>query len=954
MPTRDEAKDLIKTFPVGQPMVVDSGGGYHVWLPLVDILDPRSVQGANILARWKRWWTDAFHARGLIIDEGVLADVARILRPAGTVSWKIPDDLRLVRLLREPGERVNLGDLDEQLPQLPVAPARPQRATKNTSLVVDDQDSRPGDALAVNVPVSQLLESVFGWQCKHESDREAGETARWWTPDGDQAYETHAATYADEGRGETVTLFDSAAQEVWGIPELTENKLDEHGLPLAPNQHRWTSWDVLGNVICRGDWRLAARIAVANPTIEALIDALQNRPTVDDLASTYGEVGDTTFSEALASRDGHLVFIDTDTYAVIGGPLHGLQKREKVQRDDGSVSTKTSQITNWIAYRPTVTRHLRINDQLCVEPLDTETYEVAVVALKGNRLTTYRRQGLSAKDSTNHRTVVTECNAGVALPSSPARRTAADNMLIVLGHDEQQEISTYTSMGWALIDNQPIYLCANGSVTPGGITDAYSAGEIDGSAEAGLNAVMRRTGFSGANMTIDSAISAIEQFVAIAPHRPELTIATLGLLFSAPLHLTSRAVVIITGESDSGKTLFSGAVQSFLADIEPRSKDTSALYIPFSSPTAATGIMSWHRDGVCIADDYRRTGDDRVANIRMTEVVNTIVQAGYGASSGAKATQQGGMRTARDQMASALVTAEVSADQTAVRNRSISIPLRRSDAITTMDGPLDAFLDDSARSGAARSVMARYIEWLATRAAEIGLQKLFAKTNYQAHDAYALLTGARNAETAAALLTGWQTFREFAQDVGVADRIPSEQTVIKALRSVVSANSIGASDTDPGQIVLRQLADMLTGNTGHLFDCNNERPIINGMSPGWMRSVSVSDAPNGGTTERWDPRGVLVGRLSKDGHYVLVSKTAINVAMKVAHLDGLAPVQVYDALAKFCLEGTTPGKRCPSNLEIVGRPDGFVIPLEAFGLDYEELRSDVDDETRAALDDDDF
>jgi hypothetical protein len=73
MPTRDEAKDIIRTFPVGELMVVDSGGGFHAWLPLQEILDPKSAEGLNLLARWKLWWVDAFHGPRLRIDAGVLA-----------------------------------------------------------------------------------------------------------------------------------------------------------------------------------------------------------------------------------------------------------------------------------------------------------------------------------------------------------------------------------------------------------------------------------------------------------------------------------------------------------------------------------------------------------------------------------------------------------------------------------------------------------------------------------------------------------------------------------------------------------------------------------------------------------------------------------------------------------------------------------------------------------------
>jgi len=949
MPTRDEAKAIMRTFPVGRLMVVDSGGGFHAWLPLQEILNPNSKDDMRILARWKRWWVDAFHGQGLVIDEGVLADVARILRPAGTVSWKIENDHRPVRLIREPGERVSLDDLDANLPQLPTVPERATRTTgskRSASSAVgrapsaepigDDGPERPGDALGHNVPVSTILEGVFGWECKGETAREVGEVARWWTPDGDPAYETHAATYADEGRGETVTVFDTRAQEEWGIPEITEAKLDENGIPLAPNQHRWTSWDLLGNVVCAGDWKLAARIALAHPTADDLIEALNAHPSLEEIEAAHPDPAEfeiaTSLSGAIEQKNGLPIPIGRNTFAIIGGPNHGLQQRTVMKREDGTSALVTTQITDWIAYRPSVTRRLRITDDFTAEPVGNDTYEV-VVMTGGPHHRFFSKSGMSAADSASHRRVVQETNPGVELPHPQAHRTAADNMLGMLGRSEQKEIDSYTSIGWALIDGRPVYLAPNGSVTPEGITDEYTTGPSEGSDIGGLSYAMRRTGFLGADIPIEESIVAINEFIAIAPTRPELPIAALGLIFSAPLHLTTRGVLVVTGESGSGKTVFSGAVQSFLSDVKMGNKNTGSLYIPSSSPTAATGIMAWYRDGTCIADDYRRTNDDKAANARAADVLNAIVQAGYGSSVGQKATQTGGMRGARDQAASALITAEVAADQTAISTRSISIPLMTVDRLTKPGGPIDTFLKGSARNGAARSVMAAYIQFLARRAARIGLMDMTAEMNERAHIAYEALDGARSAETVAVLVTGWQVFREFAEEAGVVDQIPSDAEVMSALHKVMEHNVAGSTGADPGRVIADQLASMVAGNVGHLLDHKGDRPMIAGVSPGWLKTISVSDSPNGGTVKRWDPKGILVGRLSEDKQYVLVGKSAVMAAARAASLDGLAATQVYDAISKLCAPGSPPGERCSSSLGIIGRPKGYVLPVSFFNLD---------------------
>lgn len=949
LPTRDDAKALITQFPVGRPLVIDSGGGYHVWLPLTEVIDHRSPEGAAILARWKRWWVEAFHEAGFLIDECVLADAARILRPAGTVSRKIPDDHRPVRFARRRSIPASLDALDADLPQLPLvsksarphprratpasasAPRSPDRAVGDSS---PDEDTRPGSALGVAVPVSVLLEQVFGWECRKESaDVAEGEVARWWSPDGAPEYPAHAATYADEGRGETVTVFDVAAQEAWHIPEATEGRLDEHGIPLAPNQHRWTSWDVLGHVICQENWGLAGRIAAAHPTADSLVELLRRHPHLEALEAMYPDptavVLGTALSDALEARDGRPVPVGTATFAIVGGSQHGLQKREQVPTADGGFITETTQILDWIAYRPQVTVYLRINERFVPEVIDGERYTVTVLTKDGR---SYTRSGLPASEACSHRSVILSTNAPAELPSAQSHRVAADNMLILLGRSEQEEVRSYTSMGWAMIDGHPTYLCPNGSITPDGVTTAYTVGPSAGSEESALTAAMRATGFSGADMPIDQAIKAIDEFTAIAPHRPELTIAALGLIFSAPLHLQTRAVVVIAGESDSGKTLFSGAVQSWLSDIPRGAKNASSLYIPSSSPVAATNIMSWYRDATCVADDYRRSDEGGSVNARVAEVLQNIVQAGYGAASSGKATRDGGLRGARDQAASALITAEVTADQTAIRTRSITVPLRRADGITEVGGALDKFLEGSAINGAARSVMAAYVRFLARKADEMGLPEMAAEMQQRAHDAYARLSGRRNAETVAALLVGWEVFREFADSEGVEDRLPTSEDVMEALQRVASENATGAALTDPGRRVIEHLSDMVWGNQGHLVDHLGNRPVVNGVSPGWQRVMSVSDSQSGGTTERWDPKGLLIGRISEDQRYVVVGKAAIHAAMRGARVDGLAPAQVYEALERYHQASTQPGKRVPVSLGIVARPDGFVIDAEVFGI----------------------
>lgn len=632
--------------------------------------------------------------------------------------------------------------------------------------------------------------------------------------------------------------------------------------------------------------------------------------------------------EAITSMAGNLFLIGKTTKVVIGGPSHGLYHVKLAQDEAGNWTETPEQLTDWVAWRPEVVTQLRINDRYLGEPVGNEEYTVEVVTSTGKR---YLRPGLKARESTSARDVIDVTNAGVELPIARPHQAMADNMLRTLGHSNQRTVASYTSVGWCYPDGEtPVYLCPNGSISPNGVTNEFVVGPPTGSDTAGLSTAMRRTGFSNAEVPASEAASAIRAFCEIAPSRPEIPIALLGLVFSTPLRLSSRSVVVLTGETDAGKTLLSSAVQSFFSEVVVGGKDSSSLYIPQSSPIGAAGVMAWHRDALAVCDDYRRTDDDRVANARMTEVMATIVQSAYGAPPGAKATQTGGMRGSRDQAASALITAEVSADQAAIRNRSITLLLGRADRITAVGGPFDAFKAE-AKSGAARSIIAHYITYLARRVAakENGLDRLTKNMNRRASEHYKNLNGNRNAETVAALACGWEVFREFAVEAGIESFLPSKTAVDVALRKLAASNADSAAESDPGRRVIAQISAMLAGNHGHLLSCTDGRPIIDGHSPGWIRSIT--SGPHG-DTERWDRAGSMLGWISKDGAMVLVPRIGIQSAIHAARLDGLALAQVYDAVARLAAQGTTPGKRCPTSFGMFRRPAGFVLPADLFDL----------------------
>ncbi|MGM7696831.1 DNA primase family protein [Microbacterium sp. A84] len=90
LPTMDEALGWVRELPVPATLVTTTGGGLHVWMRAEELIVPGTTDGDAALVAWKAFWVGLADRDGRHIDSGVLSDVARIMRMAGTGSHK-PD-----------------------------------------------------------------------------------------------------------------------------------------------------------------------------------------------------------------------------------------------------------------------------------------------------------------------------------------------------------------------------------------------------------------------------------------------------------------------------------------------------------------------------------------------------------------------------------------------------------------------------------------------------------------------------------------------------------------------------------------------------------------------------------------------------------------------------------------------------------------------------------------------
>lgn len=132
LPTEDNVGQLLEGLPT-PTLVVDSGGGLHVWWVLDEpVTDHDTAQSARAAVR------NVLHRNasrlGVHVDLGLTTDAARILRVPGSTNNKRPEDPRPVRILEE-GSPVALAQLlDLEVTERPT-PERmtPERPTSSTT-----------------------------------------------------------------------------------------------------------------------------------------------------------------------------------------------------------------------------------------------------------------------------------------------------------------------------------------------------------------------------------------------------------------------------------------------------------------------------------------------------------------------------------------------------------------------------------------------------------------------------------------------------------------------------------------------------------------------------------------------------------------------------------------------------------------------------------------------------
>jgi hypothetical protein len=209
----DQARKIIDTFPLPPSLIIDSGGGLHVYWQFDE---PVTADDARvILARWAATW--AVNAASIDMRVDNVFDIARVLRVPGTRNLK-QDCGAIVTVVEAPGHRYSYSDIHDATIDPPAPPKRPNRSIPMVGM------DRPGDDFNARHDGGYVL-GLAGW---HHDKNERNGNERWlhpWSPSSDCS----ATVYADDGH--TTVWSETAAAR---LPALqAQRPYDPFGLYVA-------------------------------------------------------------------------------------------------------------------------------------------------------------------------------------------------------------------------------------------------------------------------------------------------------------------------------------------------------------------------------------------------------------------------------------------------------------------------------------------------------------------------------------------------------------------------------------------------------------------------------------------------------------------------------------------------------------------------------------------------
>ena len=302
-PPREVLEQWINDLPITPSLIVNSGGGYHVYVTLTEPIEvQRDTLGRSLYAGWRQWWLDRGAQDGYTVDIGPLTNEALVLRVAGTPCPKYPGTLVTIeRSMETTDEHYDPSELAALFPAPPEEPKRTRTAGSKPSPSGTAGDAKtpvpaggslgdftPGDLFAVEGDMERILVELLGAEYAGRSGDPGALLLPWTdceTVEPEYPQNKNAGVFIHFDGAPLLSIYGQGVREDWAYFAGT-----------TPDQSReidtYTAFYALSQVIARKgatapeSWTIAARLVVHYRSIDASSFA-DYGSLYDDLAAAY-------------------------------------------------------------------------------------------------------------------------------------------------------------------------------------------------------------------------------------------------------------------------------------------------------------------------------------------------------------------------------------------------------------------------------------------------------------------------------------------------------------------------------------------------------------------------------------------------------------------------------------------------------------------------------------------
>lgn len=937
LPPSSELDGIRAKLTIQPTVVVNSGGGEQWYVP-VEPLDPADPRTTDILRRWKQHVIDCFGEYR--VDEGVLADTARVLRVPGTYNTKDPAAKRPCRLVSidETSSPLTFAELDAALPPLAAKKSRtatakkPSRTPTASSFSGGEapEPSTPDidpvyDAWNKVVSSSDVLDAM-GWVLISGEVGIGGES-QWDLPDAEEE-KCRIQVHADGA----VSVYGEWTAEVLGQPIMTSR----------PCSHLVGTW------FCESDWRLARRLLHAAQCdakrLVAMVTAAREQAAQDGeergfksiLEAVIAQQGDAGPMPPAPHRPGTHRLDDLPGITVVDDPAdpnYGVCKTDWIpvlDEDGNELKTRTGRVVKepilvpFFRAVPRITGEIQsfVGDREIEEP----RYDLEVTA----RAWSKTLRDLTLRDVQDLAYVRGMCGHDLVLPASTLDRRHLVEVFFSFRETERRRIRLRRHLGWTKHAGTTVFAAPAGSIGANGPIAGVEVGSAPGSDDTSCPVALRTIGWprTADGDELRQAIRSIGDLIGIH-RRPEVGVALIGGVFSGPLGLTQRPAVIAVGEGQRGKSAEFSRLHAYVST----RADRGAAPVRMQDATVAgvDAVVGWFGPLTCWLDDFKPATEDRKNEV-MIAVFEGAVRGAYEDATASKSTQKGGMRqTNLPQRCGVVVTAERASLVHTTVERGVELGFERGDIDTSGSrGPLDVWREKFIDTGAANALFGSFVAWCAGRidATPGGVAAWQQGNDRLRLDCFATLLNGRAGETVAPIAVGWEMLRRFATEHGVADELPTETEIEASLRTLVASNVVVHGEASAATMLADVIADHLRSGRWHVTACEDGGvpTAVVRSACGWRQSTVWPD--------QWEPRGTRAGWLRDGGRSELHLLPGEVRAMCASHpsLRALSAQQLVGALASCAIPGVEVSQRPAAGASGQKASRRYIVDAAKFSL----------------------